>query len=99
MFHHPGPSHDSTNVQEPADRQQLVIGGELPFDLSAHGPTEPSDPEKTARHLKNEGYLIADDGKLQHQAKVKWGGDVVKARRAPAPRSRRDSPFHPLDST
>jgi putative DNA primase/helicase len=38
------------------------------------------DPEKTARHLKDEGYLIADDGKLQHQAKVKRGGDVVKAR-------------------
>src|SRR6516162_3949131 len=38
------------------------------------------DPEKTARHLKNEGYLIFDDGKLQYQAKVKRGGDVVKAR-------------------
>jgi putative DNA primase/helicase len=38
------------------------------------------DPEKTARHLKNEGLLIADDGKLQHQEKVKRGGDVVKAR-------------------
>ena len=38
------------------------------------------DPEKTARHLKNEGLLIADEGKLQHQEKVKRGGDVVKAR-------------------
>jgi putative DNA primase/helicase len=38
------------------------------------------DPEKTARHLKNEGYLITDEGKLQYQAKVKRGGDVVKAR-------------------
>jgi putative DNA primase/helicase len=38
------------------------------------------DPEKTVRHLKNEGYLIVDDGKLQHQAKVKRGGEVVKAR-------------------
>src|SRR5262249_19412593 len=25
------------------------------------------DPEKTARHLKNEGLLIADEGKLTHQ--------------------------------
>jgi putative DNA primase/helicase len=38
------------------------------------------DPEKTARHLKTEGLLIADDGKLQRQEKVKRGGDVVKAR-------------------
>ena len=38
------------------------------------------DPEKTARHLKNEGLLIADEGKLTHQEKVKRGGDVVKAR-------------------
>jgi hypothetical protein len=38
------------------------------------------DPEKTARHLKSEGLLIADDGKLRHQEKVKRGGDVVKAR-------------------
>jgi uncharacterized protein (DUF927 family) len=38
------------------------------------------DPEKTARHLKNEGLLIADEGKLRHQEKVKRGGDVVKAR-------------------
>ena len=38
------------------------------------------DPEKTARHLKNEGLLIAGDGKLQHQEKVKRGGDVVKTR-------------------
>jgi len=38
------------------------------------------DPEKTARHLKNEGLLIADEGKLTHQEKVKRGGDVVKGR-------------------
>ena len=38
------------------------------------------DPEKTALHLKKEGYLIADDGKLQHQEKVKRGGDVAKGR-------------------
>jgi putative DNA primase/helicase len=38
------------------------------------------DPEKTARHLKKEGYLITDEGNLQYQAKVKRGGDVVKAR-------------------
>jgi hypothetical protein len=38
------------------------------------------DPEKTARHLKNEGYLIADEGKLQHQEKVKRGGVVENAR-------------------
>ena len=38
------------------------------------------DPEKTARHLKKEGYLITDEGKLQYQEKVKRGGDVVKAR-------------------
>jgi hypothetical protein len=38
------------------------------------------DPEKTARHLKNEGYLITDENKLQYQAKVKRGNDVVKAR-------------------
>jgi hypothetical protein len=38
------------------------------------------DPEKTARHLKNEGFLITDEGKLQYQAKVKRGDDIVKAR-------------------
>ena len=38
------------------------------------------DPEKTARHLKNEGLLIFDEGKLTHQEKVKRGGDVVKTR-------------------
>jgi hypothetical protein len=41
---------------------------------------ESYDPEKTARHLKNEGLLIADEGKLMHQEKVKRGGDVVKGR-------------------
>jgi putative DNA primase/helicase len=38
------------------------------------------DHDKTARHLKNEGLLIADDGKLRRQEKVKRGGDVMKAR-------------------
>jgi uncharacterized protein (DUF927 family) len=40
------------------------------------------DPIKTAKHLKIEGLLIADDagGKLQRQEKVKRGGDVVTAR-------------------
>jgi uncharacterized protein (DUF927 family) len=38
------------------------------------------DPEKTAQHLKKEGYLITDEGKLQYQTKVKRGGEVVKAR-------------------
>ena len=36
------------------------------------------DPEKTARHLKTEGLLMADEagGKLQRKEKVKRGGDV-----------------------
>jgi putative DNA primase/helicase len=38
------------------------------------------DPDKTARHLKKEGLLIANDGQLKHQEKVKRGGDVVKTR-------------------
>ena len=40
------------------------------------------DPVKTARHLKTEGLLIADEagGKLQRQEKVNRGGDVVTAR-------------------
>jgi hypothetical protein len=40
------------------------------------------DPIKTARHLKTEGLLIADEagGKLQRQEKVNRGGDVVTAR-------------------
>jgi hypothetical protein len=38
------------------------------------------DPEKTARHLKTEGLLIADDGKLQRKEKVKRGGEVVSGR-------------------
>jgi uncharacterized protein (DUF927 family) len=38
------------------------------------------DPVKTARHLKNEGFLITDEGKLQRQAKVIRGDMVVKAR-------------------
>ena len=40
------------------------------------------DPVKTARHLKDEGLLMADEtgGKLQRQEKVKRGGDVVTAR-------------------
>ena len=40
------------------------------------------DPEKTARHLKAEGLLMADEtgGKLQRQEKVIRGGDVKTAR-------------------
>jgi len=40
------------------------------------------DPEKTAKHLKAEGLLMADEagGKLQHQEKVLRGGDVVTGR-------------------
>jgi hypothetical protein len=38
------------------------------------------DPEKTARHLKNEGFLVTDEGKLQYQARVKRGDKVEKAR-------------------
>jgi putative DNA primase/helicase len=40
------------------------------------------DPIKTARHLKTEGLLMADEtgGKLQRQEKVKRGGDIVTAR-------------------
>jgi hypothetical protein len=32
------------------------------------------DPEKTARHLRDEGLLIADEGKLQKQERVLRGG-------------------------
>ena len=40
------------------------------------------DPVKTARHLKGEGLLMADEtgGKLQRQEKVKRGGDIVTSR-------------------
>jgi hypothetical protein len=39
------------------------------------------DPIATARHLRNEGLLIAGtDGKLQRQEKVKRGGEISKAR-------------------
>jgi uncharacterized protein (DUF927 family) len=40
------------------------------------------DPEKTAKHLKAEGLLLADEagGKLQRQEKVLRGGDVVTRR-------------------
>ena len=40
------------------------------------------DPVKTAKHLKAEGLLMADEtgGKLQRQEKVMRGGDVVTAR-------------------
>jgi hypothetical protein len=40
------------------------------------------DAEKTAKHLKAEGLLMADEagGKLQRQEKVLRGGDVVAAR-------------------
>ena len=40
------------------------------------------DPEKTAKQLKAEGLLMADEagGKLQRQMKVLRGGDVVTGR-------------------
>jgi len=38
------------------------------------------DPEKTARHLKTEGLLMVDPGKLQRKEKVKRGGEVVSGR-------------------
>ena len=40
------------------------------------------DPVKTAKHLKTEGLLMADEtgGKLQRQEKVMRGGAVVTAR-------------------
>ena len=40
------------------------------------------DPIKTARHLKTEGLLLADEagGKLQRKEKVKRGGDIVTPR-------------------
>ena len=38
------------------------------------------DPDKTARHLRTEGLLLADEGKLQRKEKVKRGGEVVSAR-------------------
>ena len=38
------------------------------------------DPEKTARHLRNEGLLHTDPGKLQRQEKILRGGSVEKGR-------------------
>jgi putative DNA primase/helicase len=38
------------------------------------------DAEKTARHLRTEGLLLADEGKLRRKEKVKRGGEVVSAR-------------------
>lgn len=38
------------------------------------------DPEKTARHLRDEGLLATDPGKLQHQHKILRGGSVEKGR-------------------
>jgi putative DNA primase/helicase len=38
------------------------------------------DPEKTARHLKDEGLLATDTGKLQRQHKILRGGSVEKGR-------------------
>ena len=38
------------------------------------------DPEKTARHLRAEGLLHADPGKLQKQEKVLRGASVEKGR-------------------
>jgi hypothetical protein len=64
MFHHPGRSHVSINVPEPADRQQLVIGRALPFDLwrtarrhrqcgrtdSARTTRKPDQPDRLVEH-------------------------------------------------
>jgi hypothetical protein len=38
------------------------------------------DPKKTAQHLRAEGFLIADEGKLQRQEKVLRGENTVKER-------------------
>jgi putative DNA primase/helicase len=38
------------------------------------------DPEKTARHLRDEGLLATDTGKLQRQHKILRGGSVEKGR-------------------
>ena len=38
------------------------------------------DPEKTARHLRDEGLLATDPGKLQRQHKILRGGLVEKGR-------------------
>jgi uncharacterized protein (DUF927 family) len=38
------------------------------------------DPEKTARHLRGEGLLHTDPGKLQRQEKILRGGSVEKGR-------------------
>ena len=38
------------------------------------------DPEKVAKHLRSEGLLIAESGKLQHQERVRRGGTVEKGR-------------------
>jgi hypothetical protein len=38
------------------------------------------DPEKTARHLRHEGLLVADEGKLQKQERVLRGGGPAKGR-------------------
>jgi putative DNA primase/helicase len=38
------------------------------------------DPEKTARHLRDEGFLLADPGKLKRQEKILRGGAVQKGR-------------------
>ena len=36
------------------------------------------DPEKTAQHLRKEGLLLADPGKLQKQEKILRAGSVVE---------------------
>jgi putative DNA primase/helicase len=38
------------------------------------------DPEKTARHLRDEGLLATDPGKLQRQHKILRGSSVEKSR-------------------
>jgi putative DNA primase/helicase len=75
---------DYTNPADTTKRDTLgyVKDGRILVEPTAWKSVlcEGYDPEKTARHLKNEGLLIADEGKLTHQEKVKRGGDVVKAR-------------------
>src|SRR3712207_8280017 len=52
------------------------------YTLSLHDalPISGFDPEKTARHLRDEGLLIADPGKLQKQERIIRGGIPGKGR-------------------
>jgi putative DNA primase/helicase len=75
---------DYATPAEASKRDTLgyVKGGRILVEPTAWRTAlcEGYDPEKTARHLKSEKLLIADEGKLQHQEKVKRGSEVVKAR-------------------